>query len=125
MTEHQGEEKMAPQMKARRSGSGSTKEKAQRHPRLPADPRPKALAQFEAVTGYIFRDHKTGTVYLLTSDRRKVIAELQPVTKYESPRHEHGTTMIMYRAMIGGEEFVGRSSGLVLTMRPRQGRGWR
>jgi len=55
----------------------------------------------------------------MTSDRRRLITPLEIVRRYTSPRHESGTEMVMYRGFIDGVEFVGRSSGLVLVMRPR------
>lgn len=54
----------------------------------------------------------------MTSDHRRKIAELTIIQRYTSPRHEPGTEMVMYRAVIDGVEFVGRSSGLVLVLRP-------
>ena len=65
----------------------------------------------DGVTGYVFRNPKTRRVYLVTSDRRRVITEIFPVTHYTTPRHLVGTTMIMYRALMQGEEFTGRSAG--------------
>ena len=87
--------------------------------RLPADPRPKALVRYGAVTGHVFHDPSTRQVVLTTSDRRHIITPLEIVSRYTSPRHEAGTEMVMYRGFIDGVEFVGRSSGLVLVLRPR------
>jgi hypothetical protein len=98
--------------------------KAPRGPRLPADPRPKALVRFGAVTGHVFHDPSSGDVMLMTSDHRRKVADLFVVTRYVSPRHEPGTEMVMYRAVIDGVDFVGRSSGLVLTLRPFVGGGF-
>jgi len=117
----------------RRAPPGRPKAAARRHPvpkpgrtpRLPADPRPKALAkQGGAVTGHVFHDPETGEVMLMTSDHRKEIAKLAIVRRYQSPRHEQGTEMVMYRAVIDGVDFVGRSSGLVLVLRPFWGGGF-
>jgi hypothetical protein len=92
---------------------------------LPADPRPKALVKYGAVTGHVFHDSSSGNVFLLTSDHKRKIADLMIVRRYTSPRHEAGTEMVMYRAFIGDVEFVGRASGLVLTLRPFAGGGFR
>lgn len=95
-----------------------------RGPRLPADPRPKALIRYGAVTGHVFYDPANRDTFLLTSDHRRKIANLTIVGRYTSPRHEPGTEMVMYRALIDGVEFVGRASGLVLTLRPFTGGGF-
>lgn len=97
--------------------------KSSRRVTLPADPRPKALVRYEAVTGYVFHNDR-GRVFLMTSDRKRHITDLEIVKRYVSPRHEPGTEMIMYRGFVHGVEFVGRSSGLVLTLRPRQPGGF-
>jgi hypothetical protein len=112
-------------MSARRKSMASVK-KARRRPapkpprgkRLPADPRPKALVHYGAVTGHVFHDSFTGNVFLMTSDHRKKIADLTIVRRYVSPRHEKGVEMVMYRALLGDVPFVGRASGLVLVLRP-------
>ncbi len=93
--------------------------------RLGADPRGEIVDRNDGVTGYVFRNSRTKRIYLVTSDRRRVITELFPVTHYTPPRHLVGTTMIMYRALMQGEEFTGRSAGLLLTLRPRRGGGFR
>lgn len=108
------------------------KPKARRRPvprpargrRLPADPRPKALVRYGAVAGHVFHDPSSGKVFLLTSDHRRKVADLRIVGRYTSPRHEPGTEMVMYRALIDGVEFVGRASGLVLVLRPFTGGGF-
>jgi hypothetical protein len=82
------------------------------------------MARYGALTGHVFHDDR-GHVFLMTSDHRKKIADLTIVSRYTSPRHEPGTEMIMYRAFIDGVEFVGRASGLVLTLRPFVGGGFR
>ena len=60
---------------------------------------------------------KGRSVFLVTSDKRKVIAKLEIVATYHSPRHWGQAVMVMYRATIDGEEFVGRSAGMILVMR--------
>jgi hypothetical protein len=110
----------APKPKARRRPVP----KPARGRRLPADPRPKALVRYGAVTGHVFHDASSGTVFLLTSDHRRKIADLMIVGRYTSPRHEPGTEMVMYRAFIDDVEFVGRASGLVLVLRPFTGGGF-
>jgi hypothetical protein len=91
---------------------------------LPADPRVKALVRYGAVAGHVFYDPSTEAVFLMTSDHRRKIADLAIVGRYVSPRHEPGTEMVMYRALIDGVEFVGRASGLVLVLRPFTGGGF-
>ena len=83
--------------------------KRKRPPRLPAD------ARTGVITGYIVRDGKK--LYLMTSDRRRVLARLQVVRRYKTPRHDASVTMVLYRAEVDGETWVGRASGLVLTLR--------
>ena len=108
-----------------RSTSRRKRAKPERPPRFPADPRTSGLTKWGSIAGLIFRDRKARKLYFLTSDRRKVIAQLQAGARYVSPRHTEGTKMVLYRAFIDGVEFVGRSSGLVLVLRPRAGGGWR
>lgn len=115
----------------RKSREPPTKKRRRRHVpkpprarRLPADPRPKALLHYGAVTGHVFHEPSTGSTFLLTSDHRRKVADLMIVGRYVSPRHEPGTEMVMYRAFIEGVEFVGRASGLVLTLRPFVGGGF-
>jgi len=98
--------------------------KVSRRSRLPADPRPKALVRYGAVSGHVFHDPSSGAVFLMTSDHRRKIADLTIIRRYVSPRHEQGTEMVMYRTLIHGVEFVGRASGLVLTLRPFVGGGF-
>ena len=76
------------------------------------------------MTGHVFHDPETREVVLLTSDHRKEIAKLDIVARYQSPRHERGTEMVMYKAVIDDVDFVGRSSGLVLVLRPFWGGGF-
>ena len=67
------------------------------------------------ITGIVVTERRK--LFLRTTDRRHVIAALHVVSRYETPRHTPGTTMVAYRAIVGGREFYGRAAGLFLTLR--------